>query len=69
MGLYFFRRFLLIFPTLFGITIACFLIMQAVPGGPIEQALQRIKKAQQESGQGGLQSSMTAEELENIKHY
>ena len=69
MSPYFLKRFILIFPTLFGITIACFLIMQAVPGGPIEQALEKIKKAQQESGQGGLQSSMTAEELENIKRY
>jgi microcin C transport system permease protein len=69
MGPYFLKRFILIFPTLFGITIACFLIMQAVPGGPIEQALEKIKKTQQESGHGGLQSTMTAEELENIKRY
>ena len=70
---YLLKRFLLIFPTLFGITIACFLIMQMVPGGPVEQALQRIKQASRESG--GISgsattiSALTQEEIENIKKY
>ncbi len=70
MRVYFLKRILLIFPTLLGITIACFLVMQAVPGGPVEQAIQKIKRAQQQSGQGGgLQTGMTEEELQNIRHY
>lgn len=70
---YLLKRILLIFPTLFGITIACFLVMQMVPGGPVEQAIQRIKQASRESGSiAGSSSSLstlTQEEVENIKKY
>jgi microcin C transport system permease protein len=70
---YLLKRLLLIIPTLLGITIACFLIMQMVPGGPVEQALQKMKRAAvSESGaasSGVLESAMTREELENIKRY
>lgn len=67
---YFLRRLLLIVPTMIGITIACFLLMHFVPGGPVEQALMRIRAARQgESGPSGtgIQTSMTREELDNIK--
>ena len=43
MGAYIFRRLLLIIPTLFGIMIINFLIVQAAPGGPVEQMLAQIK--------------------------
>lgn len=70
---YLLRRILLIFPTLFGITIACFLVMQMVPGGPVEQAIQRIKQASRETGgiSSGVStmSSLTQAEIENIKKY
>lgn len=73
MRAYFIKRFLLIFPTLLGITIACFLVMQVVPGGPVEQAIQRIKNAAKsgggDSGGGNLQANMTQDEIENIKRY
>lgn len=65
---YLLKRFLLIFPTLLGITIACFLVMQIVPGGPVEQAIQRIKHASQESGISS-SNMLTQEEVENIKKY
>jgi microcin C transport system permease protein len=70
---YLLKRFLLIFPTLFGITIACFLVMQMVPGGPVEQAIQRIKQVSRESAgiSGGAStiSALTQEEIDNIKKY
>jgi microcin C transport system permease protein len=74
MRAYFIKRFLLIIPTLLGITIACFVVMQMVPGGPVEQYMQKIKYQAQmgEAGAGGsnkFQSNMTREELENIRHY
>ncbi len=74
MRAYFIKRFLLIFPTLFGITIACFMIMQTVPGGPVEQFVQKMKYNAQmgEGGSGGsnqFQSELTRRELENIKKY
>ncbi len=40
---YFVRRLLLVIPTFIGITFLCFLICQFVPGGPVEQAIQRMR--------------------------
>ncbi len=40
---YFIRRLLLVIPTFIGITFACFALIQVVPGGPVEQALMRMK--------------------------
>jgi microcin C transport system permease protein len=72
MQAYFIKRLLLIIPTLLGITIACFVIMQMVPGGPVEQFLQKVKyQSQTDGGAGGskLQSEMTERELANIRKY
>jgi microcin C transport system permease protein len=46
---YFIRRLLLVIPTFVGITFLCFLLCQFVPGGPVEQAILRMKG----SGMGG----------------
>lgn len=43
MGLYILRRLLLIIPTLFGIMLINFLIIQAAPGGPVEQTLAKLQ--------------------------
>ncbi|HYD08067.1 MAG TPA: microcin C ABC transporter permease YejB [Reyranella sp.] len=40
---YIVRRLLLIIPTLFGIMVINFMIIQAAPGGPVEQMIQKIK--------------------------
>lgn len=40
---YLVRRLLLIIPTLFGIMVVNFLVIQAAPGGPVEQMIARIK--------------------------
>jgi microcin C transport system permease protein len=40
---YIVRRLLLIIPTLFGIMVINFVIVQAAPGGPVEQMIARIK--------------------------
>lgn len=40
---YLFRRLLLIIPTLFGIMVINFIIIQAAPGGPVEQMLAKIR--------------------------
>lgn len=42
MAAYLIKRFLLIFPTLFGIMLINFAIIQFAPGGPIEQVLSKI---------------------------
>src|SRR3990167_9051114 len=40
---YLFRRLLLVIPTLFGIMVINFIIIQAAPGGPVEQMLSKIR--------------------------
>jgi len=40
---YLFRRLLLIIPTLFGIMVINFIIIQAAPGGPVEQMIAKIR--------------------------
>jgi len=43
MANYLLRRLLLIFPTIFGILLINFVIIQAAPGGPVEQMIAKIK--------------------------
>ncbi len=72
MGGYFLRRFLLLPPTLFGITILVFLITRLVPGGPLERA---IMEAQQASAMSGMSSAvgqgmaLSEDQLEQLKAY
>lgn len=69
---YFIRRLLLIFPTLLGISLACFLLMHFVPGGPVEQAISKIRgraASEASSSNAAVQKSMTRAEIENIKRY
>ncbi len=40
---YIFRRLLLIIPTLFGILVINFIIIQAAPGGPVEQMIAKLE--------------------------
>lgn len=49
---YLFRRLLIAIPTFLGITLVTFLIINAAPGGPIEQKLQKIRMGGGEGGQG-----------------
>ncbi|WP_111732099.1 microcin C ABC transporter permease YejB [Roseovarius amoyensis] len=43
MGAYILRRLLLIIPTLFGIMVINFVLVQFVPGGPVEQVIARMQ--------------------------
>jgi microcin C transport system permease protein len=43
MGAYILRRLLLIVPTLFGILLINFILVQFMPGGPIEQVISRLE--------------------------
>ena len=70
---YFIRRFLLIIPTFIGITMAAFLVMHFVPGGPIERQIMAYKMAlAQEGGGVGLGTFGTEippEALEEMKKF
>lgn len=66
MALYIFRRLLLAIPTFIGITLITFLIINAAPGGPIEQKLQQM----QFGGKGGGKSEISQEILDAmVKQY
>lgn len=55
---YFIRRLLLIIPTFIGITLITFLILQVVPGGPLEMELLKLRMGGQ-SGEVGSSTSGT----------
>jgi microcin C transport system permease protein len=67
---YFVRRFLLIIPTFIGITLAVFVIMQFVPGGPVEREILRYKMsvAQKGGGRGG-DVEIPQEAIDEMRHY
>ncbi len=70
MGAYILRRLLLIIPTLFGIMLINFALVQFVPGGPVEQAIARAQGggdvfagfagANEDAGAGGLTANDSA---------
>jgi len=71
---YFIRRFLLIPPTLLGVTFLVFCITRFVPGGPMEQAIAQARAANMEGGGGGGASvgentAMTEDELQQLREY
>lgn len=53
---YFIRRFLLIIPTFLGITIITFIILQTVPGGPLDIELMKLRMGSV-TGETGVSSS------------
>ena len=52
MGTYILRRILLMIPTLFGITLLCFVIINLAPGSPIDQKLQQLRMGGAMAGGG-----------------
>ena len=66
---YFIRRFLLIPPTLLGITFIVFLITRLVPGGPMDRALQEAQKASEGGGSSGgqMMGGLDEEQIEELE--
>ncbi len=66
---YFIRRFLLIPPTLLGVTFIVFMITRVVPGGPMERALQEAQKATEggSSSSGQVGGGMSEEQVEELE--
>ena len=51
---YFIKRFFLVIPTFIGITFLCFGLTQFIPGGPVEQAVMRMKGIGSAESAGGV---------------
>jgi len=70
---YFIRRFLLIPPTLLGVTIIVFAITRLVPGGPLERAIMESQQLNAATGvgteQAGQEMALSDEQLQVLKEY
>ncbi|MBX3020777.1 MAG: ABC transporter permease subunit [Bdellovibrionales bacterium] len=62
---YTFQRLLWMLPTLFGITVICFIIINLAPGGPVEQALSKMRFGA--SGSGGSSIGVSEEVMDALK--
>ena len=62
---YFIKRFLLLFPTVLGITFVVFIISHMAPGGPFESELAKWRGTANEAG--GSQKQISAEEIQLLK--
>ena len=60
------RRLLYMIPTILGITIACFVLIQFVPGGPVEEMIAQIRSASAARGANPA-AAISPSEIENIK--
>lgn len=74
MGAYFLRRLLLVIPTFLGITMAVFVVMHFVPGGPVERQIMRYQMAAAGEGGagaavGGRSVSLPQEAIDEIRRY
>lgn len=63
---YLIRRLILIIPTLIGITIINFVVINLAPGSPIEKRIQEIRFGS-EGGGGGSEGVVTEEVIESLK--
>ncbi len=71
MWVYVFKRLLLMLPTLFGVLLLTFVVIQFVPGGPVEQYLAEAKAGLGGGAEGGMAyrggQGVDAQRLEDIK--
>ncbi len=75
MRAYFIRRFLLVPPTLLGITLVVFFVTRIVPGGPLERALTQMQMQSFEGGTNAAQAetssnfALSEAQLDQLKAY
>ncbi|MDQ8202754.1 ABC transporter permease subunit [Pelagicoccus sp. SDUM812003] len=66
---YLVRRLLLVIPTFIGITLASFLLCQFVPGGPVEQAMLKMRGDGSASGALGTEQVTEAQRQAIVEHF
>ncbi len=63
LGIYIINRLFAIIPTLFGISLISFVLINVAPGGPVEQALQKLKYSAESTSSNN--SSLNSQNIEN----
>lgn len=66
---YFIRRFLLIIPTLLGVTLLVFTITRFVPGGPLEKAMMEARMGESGRGADRGRGAMSEADMQKLKEY
>jgi microcin C transport system permease protein len=67
MASYILRRLLLFIPTIIGVSLATFFLIQLVPGGPVEQYVAKVQGLS--AAHGASAQQLSEAEVENIKKY
>jgi microcin C transport system permease protein len=66
---YFLRRLLLTIPTFIGITLAVFLVMNFVPGGPVERQIMQYKMSIAQRGGRSVDNELPQEAIDEMRRY
>ena len=69
MKAYIIRRLLLMIPTILGITIVCFALVQLIPGGPVEEMIAKVQSAAAAHGGVSASKSISPEQIAQIQSY
>ena len=69
MRAYILRRLLLMIPTLIGISLVCFILIQLIPGGPVEEMISRVQEASAMKGGADAAKALSPEQIAQIQAY
>lgn len=69
MKTYILRRLLLMIPTLVGISLVCFILIQLIPGGPVEELVSRAQSAAAMRGGADASKALSPEQIAQIQTY
>ena len=67
MKTYILRRLLLMIPTLVGISLVCFILIQLIPGGPVEELVSRAQSAAAMRGGTDASKALSPEQIAQIQ--
>ena len=66
---YILRRLLLMIPTLIGISLVCFILIQLLPGGPVEELISRAQQAASMKGGVDASKALSPDQIAQIQAY
>ena len=69
MKTYILRRLLLMIPTLVGISLVCFILIQLIPGGPVEELVSRAQSVAAMRGGTDASKALSPEQIAQIQAY